>query len=95
MARVPTKRIMRIAIAVGTRFPAYATSMGRVLLAGQSEDWLDGYLASADLHPIRQAFGQIDIELDGDPAADDERFDRRAQSRVVDDGRVQASSELA
>jgi IclR family pca regulon transcriptional regulator len=52
VARVPTKRIMRIAIAVGTRFPAYATSMGRVLLAGQSEDWLDGYLASADLHPI-------------------------------------------
>ena len=52
VARVPTKRIMRIAIAVGTHFPAYATSMGRVLLAGQSEDWLDGYLASADLHPI-------------------------------------------
>ncbi len=52
VARVPTKRIMRIAISVGTRFPAYATSMGRVLLAGQSDDWLDGYLASADLHPI-------------------------------------------
>ena len=34
VARVPTKRIMRVAIAVGTRFPAYATSMGRVLLAG-------------------------------------------------------------
>ena len=49
VARVPTKRIMRIAISVGTRFPAYATSMGRVLLAGQSDDWLDGYLASADL----------------------------------------------
>jgi IclR family pca regulon transcriptional regulator len=52
IARVPTKRIMRIAISVGTRFPAFATSMGRVLLAGQSEDWLDGYLASADLHAI-------------------------------------------
>jgi IclR family pca regulon transcriptional regulator len=52
VARVPTKRIMRIAISVGTRFPAYATSMGRVLLAGQSDDWLDGYLASADLHAI-------------------------------------------
>ena len=33
VARVPTKRIMRIAISVGTHFPAYATSMGRVLLA--------------------------------------------------------------
>jgi IclR family pca regulon transcriptional regulator len=52
VARVPTRRIMRIAIAVGTRFPAYATSMGRVLLAGQSDDWLDGYLASVDLRPI-------------------------------------------
>ena len=33
VVRVPTKRIMTVAIAVGTRFPAYATSMGRVLLA--------------------------------------------------------------
>jgi IclR family pca regulon transcriptional regulator len=34
VARVPTRRIMTVAISVGTRFPAYATSMGRVLLAG-------------------------------------------------------------
>ena len=34
VARVPTARIMRVSINVGTRFPAYATSMGRVLLAG-------------------------------------------------------------
>jgi IclR family pca regulon transcriptional regulator len=34
VARVATTRIMRIDISVGTRFPAYATSMGRVLLAG-------------------------------------------------------------
>ena len=34
VARVPTQRIMSITIAVGTRLPAYATSMGRVLLAG-------------------------------------------------------------
>src|SRR6266496_440393 len=33
VARVPTKRIMTVAISVGTRFPAYATSMGRVLVA--------------------------------------------------------------
>ena len=52
VARVPTRRIMRIAIAVGTRFPAYATSMGRVLLAGQSDDWLDGYFATAPLKSI-------------------------------------------
>jgi IclR family pca regulon transcriptional regulator len=33
IARVPTVRIMSVAITVGTRFPAYATSLGRVLLA--------------------------------------------------------------
>ena len=48
VARVPTKRIMTVAISVGTRFPAYATSMGRVLLAGMSDDDLERYLAEAD-----------------------------------------------
>jgi len=46
VARVPTKRIMTVAINVGTRFPAYATSMGRVMLAAQPPAWLDGYLAT-------------------------------------------------
>jgi IclR family pca regulon transcriptional regulator len=32
VVRVPTRRIMTITLAVGTRLPAYATSMGRVLL---------------------------------------------------------------
>lgn len=52
VARVPTKRIMTVAISVGTRFPAYATSMGRVLLAGQPADWLDDYLESVELRPL-------------------------------------------
>ena len=52
LARVPTKRIMAVAISVGTRFPAYATSMGRVLLAAQPEPWLDAYLASTSLHHL-------------------------------------------
>lgn len=47
IARVPTKRIMRVTISVGTRFPAYATSMGRVLLAAQPDGWLDKYLTDA------------------------------------------------
>jgi IclR family pca regulon transcriptional regulator len=41
VARVPTRRIMTVAISVGTRFPAYATSMGRVLLAGLADPELD------------------------------------------------------
>jgi len=52
IARVPTKRIMRVTISVGTRFPAYATSMGRVLLAAQPDDWLDTYLATVSLHGL-------------------------------------------
>ncbi len=47
VARVPTRRIMTVAISVGTRFPAYATSMGRVLLAAMSKAELDQYLAEA------------------------------------------------
>ncbi|MEV4015063.1 IclR family transcriptional regulator C-terminal domain-containing protein [Nonomuraea angiospora] len=40
VARVPTVSIMTVNITVGTRFPAYATSMGRVLLADQPEERL-------------------------------------------------------
>ena len=52
IARVPTKRIMTVTISVGTRFPAYATSMGRVLLAAQSDERLDDYLESASLRGL-------------------------------------------
>src|SRR6266699_1838033 len=52
IARVPTKRIMTVTISVGTRFPAYATSMGRVLLAAQSDERLDEYLESARLRGL-------------------------------------------
>ncbi|HZP87565.1 MAG TPA: IclR family transcriptional regulator [Burkholderiales bacterium] len=41
VARVPTsQRIMSINLGLGTRLPAHATSMGRVLLAGQPESEL-------------------------------------------------------
>jgi IclR family pca regulon transcriptional regulator len=52
IARVPTKRIMTVTISVGTRFPAYATSMGRVLLAAQAEDRLEAYLAATSLRGL-------------------------------------------
>jgi IclR family transcriptional regulator, pca regulon regulatory protein len=55
VARVPTRRrIMTVAIAVGTRFPAFATSMGRVLLAGLAPDDLDAALAGLDLHSFTE-----------------------------------------
>jgi IclR family pca regulon transcriptional regulator len=37
IARVPTRRIMSVGITIGTRFPAYVTSMGRVLLASLTD----------------------------------------------------------
>lgn len=37
IARSAGRKIMQVNITIGTRFPAYATSMGRVLLAGLSE----------------------------------------------------------
>ena len=52
VSRVPTSRIMTVSINVGTRFPAYATSMGRVLLAGLSEEALDAYLSEVALRPL-------------------------------------------
>ena len=52
VVRVPTKRIMTAAISVGTRFPAYATSMGRVLLAHLLDDQLEAYFTNARFEPI-------------------------------------------
>ncbi len=52
VARVPTSRIMTVAINVGTRFPGYATSMGRVLLANLPGDRLEEYLARVRPRPL-------------------------------------------
>lgn len=49
VARRATTRIMHVSIRVGTRFPAYVTSMGRVLLAARLDAEIDAYLARAQL----------------------------------------------
>jgi IclR family pca regulon transcriptional regulator len=49
VARVPTSRIMTIALGIGTRLPAHCTSMGRVLLAALPEPELEDFLATARL----------------------------------------------
>ncbi len=51
-ARVPTVRIMSVDITLGTRFPAYATSMGRVLLADLSAEERADRLRRAALEPL-------------------------------------------
>jgi IclR family pca regulon transcriptional regulator len=52
IARVPTRRIMAVAISVGTRFPAYATSMGRVLVAHLGQEGVEAYLARVRLERL-------------------------------------------
>jgi IclR family transcriptional regulator, pca regulon regulatory protein len=52
VVRVPTKRIMTISLGLGSRLPAYAASMGRVLLADLTPDQLDEYLSVAKLEPL-------------------------------------------
>jgi IclR family transcriptional regulator, pca regulon regulatory protein len=47
VARVPGERIMSVALHVGTRLPAYCTSMGRVLLSGLTEAELEKFLDRA------------------------------------------------
>jgi IclR family transcriptional regulator, pca regulon regulatory protein len=51
VARVPTKRIMSVSLTVGTRLPAFATSMGRVLLAELSADELERLLGDQPYPP--------------------------------------------
>lgn len=49
LARSPARRILMVGIQVGTRLPAHATSMGRVLLADLEPPDLDRYLRATRL----------------------------------------------
>lgn len=49
VARVPTKRIMSIGLALGSRLPAVVTSMGRILLSSLPDDVLRDFLRQAKL----------------------------------------------
>ena len=52
VARVPTRRIMSITLSVGTRLPAYATSMGRVLLSSLPDAELEERLGRIEVRPL-------------------------------------------
>ena len=54
IVRVPTHRIMSVGINLGTRLPAYATSMGRVLLAGLAPEALTTYLHTVKLQALTE-----------------------------------------
>lgn len=68
VARVPTERIMAISLGLGSRLPAYATSMGRVLLAGLPADERRARLDSIELLALTDRTitdrGRLEEELD-------------------------------
>jgi len=91
VARVPTRRIMSITLSVGTRLPAYATSMGRVLLAGLPDEELEPRLARIDMRPLsartvtdrdalRKLLGQVRKQ---DYAAVDQELEEGLRSLAV------------
>ena len=70
VARVAAKRIMSINLVVGSRLPAHATSMGKVLLAHLPPAQLDEFFAAGPLRrltsrtivdepPLREALAQV------------------------------------
>lgn len=52
--RVPTQKIIALNLSVGSRLPAFCTSMGRVLLSGLPEERLDIVLRESDRRPRTQ-----------------------------------------
>jgi len=52
VVRVPVRRVMNMALSVGARLPAFATSMGRVVLADFAEEQLEKWLSGARLRAI-------------------------------------------
>jgi IclR family pca regulon transcriptional regulator len=48
--RVPTHKIMTINLSIGSRLPAWCTSMGRVLLSSLDDAALDAILDASNLH---------------------------------------------
>jgi IclR family pca regulon transcriptional regulator len=55
VARVGVRRVVRLEASIGTRYPAFATSLGRVLLSDRSDEELDAFLAQADLKALTKA----------------------------------------
>jgi IclR family pca regulon transcriptional regulator len=65
VARVETKRIMALTLGVGSRLPAWATAMGRVLLADMPPAQLDDYFAKVRLEPLSARTVTDETELRG------------------------------
>ena len=54
VARASVRTLVRLEAHVGSRFPAHATSTGRVLLAGVSAERLQRYFQTARLEALTE-----------------------------------------
>lgn len=54
LAGVPTKWVMRVTMSIGTRLPAYASSLGRACLAYLPDDELDRYFEDTQLRQLTE-----------------------------------------
>jgi IclR family transcriptional regulator, pca regulon regulatory protein len=63
VARVAVPKLVTLSVTVGTRFPAFATSLGKVLLADLDADALRRTLATPSLSPIKAAWTPTPKEL--------------------------------
>lgn len=103
IANFSNRRLVRLTAGVGARFPAYAVSMGRILLAALPDDQLDAYFTRLDPRPLtpetvtdKAALRAIigGVRRDGYVAVKDELEDGLGAVAVAvrgKDGRVLAS----
>ena len=49
LVHVSTDRMVRLAAGVGTQFPIYATSLGRIMLAYHNKEYIEDYLKNVNL----------------------------------------------
>ena len=65
VARTSVRTLLRLEAHVGSRFPAHATSMGRVLLAGLSPERLNRYFEDAKLEALTERTVTDPVKLRG------------------------------
>ena len=81
VARVTPPRLVHVSVHVGTRFPAWATSMGRVLIAALEPQAREAHLNAVELHPYTPHSVSSLEEL----RAEVELAGRRGWARVTDE----------
>ncbi|HWD01950.1 MAG TPA: IclR family transcriptional regulator C-terminal domain-containing protein [Amycolatopsis sp.] len=83
LAHVPSRRLMTAHLTVGTRFPAHRTALGRALLAGKPDEWLDGYLAAGHFDGAALRAEIAAVRRDGWFTADEDDVDAGIRAIAV------------